>query len=312
MNEPRYKWNDEFKFSAEEMDMIEKINKFLTRPLSPRWIYYGLFDTPDAKQQRFLIQVLNKARKDRRELIKRDLVTDDTRKPIKWQCNDSLNDFIQGLNYTRNIWVDQPIYIEVWMEDEASLQAIRRSPKEILQEYMTNARYCKGFNSIGAMWQSYKEFKKLNKPILILYYGDLNPSGWAIPVVIVRQFQEMGLDIELKRRALNPNQLADLDIPEYTKFSADPRRKEFNQIFGYEHFEEAGETQFRDERTGKTKNGKEHLNIDLEKIPIEDFEEILIQDIADHIDMDANEISNDLERDEHMELRRIKNKYRDR
>lgn len=294
MKPPKYPWNVEYNYKPEELELIERINAVLTRPLSPRWIYYGIFDIPDAKQQKLLSTVLGKARKDSRQLIKRDMVTDDTRNPTIWKKADDIWTFLKELHYMRDYWQGQPVYHEVWMEDQASLESVKRSPKKILQKYRMNARYCKGFNSIGAMWQAYKGddfdkgFKDINKPIKILYYGDLNPSGWAIPEIIVRQFEEMGLDIELKRMALNPEQLKELDIPTFTKISGDPRRKEFNSIFGYDDWESEPEQSYKDPVTGKIKKGKKHLNIDLEKIPPDVFENMLDKDIKESIDMNIH------------------------
>jgi len=306
MKPPQYEWNGIFKFSEEEEELIERINAFLTRPLSPRWIYYGLFDIPDAKKQRMLNKVLNNARKDIRQLINRDMVADDTRTPTIWSANRNLTEFIAELTYFRDIWQDQPEYIEVWMEDQASLEAVKRSPDRIIQRYRINARYCKGFNSIGAMWSAYKFFGEINKPIKILYYGDLNPSGWAIPIIIVRQFEEMELDITLNRIALNADQLEKYRLPAFTKISGDPRRKEFNETFGFEEWEAEPLQPYIDEKTGNTKHGKKHLNIDLEKIPVETFESLLEEDIREHIDLDVFDKSREKEREEDERLNRLK------
>jgi len=306
MNPPQYEWNGIFSFSEEEMELIKQINGFLTRPLSPRWIYYGIFDIPDAKKQRVLNKVLNKARKDRRQLINRDLVTDDTRTPTIWQANKNLSEFIAELTYMRDFWQDQPEYVEVWMEDQASLEAVKKSPDHILQRYRINARYCKGFNSIGAMWVAYNFFKEISTPIKILYYGDLNPSGWAIPIIIVRQFEEMGLDITLERLALNADQLEKYHLPSFTKISGDPRRREFNETFGFEEWEAKPLQPYVDEKTGKTKLGKKHLNVDLEKIPVETFESLLEEDIKQHLDLGAFDESREKERVEDERLNMLK------
>lgn len=308
MNPPKYPWNVEYKYKQDELDLIKRINAVLTRPLSPRWIYYGIFDIPDAEKQKLLSIVLGKARKDSRQLIKRDMVTDDTRKPTTWKSDSDLWTFLTELYYMRDYWQNQPIYHEVWMEDQASLESVKRSPKRILQKYRMNARYCKGFNSIGAMWQAYNGddyldgFKDIEKPIRILYYGDLNPSGWAIPEIIIRQFKEMGLDIELKRMALNPDQLDKYNIPKFTKISGDPRRKEFNFIFGYDDWENESKQSYKDPITGKIKHGKKHLNIDLEKIPPEIFEEMLDKDIKESIDMNRHNQAKEIEEKERDKL----------
>jgi len=306
MNPPQYEWNGIFRFTEEEKELIGRINSFLTRPLSPRWIYYGLFDIPDAKQQKKLNNILNKARKDERQLINRDLVTDDTRSPTIWSSHLNLAEFVLELRYFRDIWQNQPRYMEIWMEDQASLEAVIKSPRHLLQKYRFNVRYCKGFNSIGAMWNAFKFFEEIDKPATILYYGDLNPSGWAIPIIIVRQFKEMGLDISLERLALNPDQLKEYNISSYTKISGDPRRKEFNKTFGFEQWEAEPLQPYMDEKTGKVKQGKKHLNIDLEKMPIDDLETLLEKNIVEHLDMDAFEESLEIEREEDERLDQIK------
>jgi hypothetical protein len=284
----RYPWEKEYKFSDEDMEMIDRINAFLTQPRSPRWIYYAVFDAPDAKKQRYLSErILNRARKDRRELISRDMVTDDTRSPTIWRTNEDLEEFVRELEYTRDVWQNQPEYLEVWMEDQASLNSVKLSPRRILQKWRMNARFCKGFNSVSAMWNAYKYFKSFEKPVRILYYGDLNPSGWAVPIIVVRQFKELGLDIALERLTLNPPQLDEFDIEAFTKISADPRRPEFNRTFGYDAWENEPDQEYRDENTGKIKLGKRHLNIDMEKIPPDAFEDMLDRDIMEWIDYGA-------------------------
>ncbi len=286
MNKPKWAWNSEFKYNEKEKDLIKKIKKFLDRPLSPRWIYYSLYAEPDAKKQKELGGILNKARKDKREILDRDLIVDDTRTPTIWASYSDPYEFFDAIkdSYTKNIWDNQPEYVEVWIEDQASAEAVKRSPRRILQNYRVNVRATKGFNSLGAVWETYKYLKEINRPIKILYFGDLNPSGWAIPIILVRQFKELGLKIELKRIALNPNQLKKYKIPFYTKISGDPRRKEFNNIFGYDDWEAEPLQEYKDQTTGKIKKGKRHLNIDLEKIPVKDFEDMLEQSIKDNID----------------------------
>jgi len=287
MKKPKWEWNAEFKYNEREKELLEKIKKFLDRPLSPRWIYYGLFDEPNAKNQRELNNILNKARKDKREILNRNLIVDDTRTPTIWQSYEDTTEFFNAVkdNYTKNIWNNQPNYTEIWIEDQASAEAIKRSPRHILQHYRVNVRATKGFNSLGAIWEAYKYLKEIEKPIVILYFGDLNPSGWAIPIILVRQFQELGLDIELKRIGLNPEQLKEYNLPTFTKISGDPRRKEFNNIFGYENWEQEPEQEYKDEKTGKIKTGKKHLNIDLEKIPVKQFEDLLEKAIKNNLDL---------------------------
>jgi hypothetical protein len=93
-----------------------------------------------------------------------------------------------------------------------------------------------------------------------------------------------------------------LGIPAYTKVSGDPRRKEFNELFGYGEWEAKELQPYRDEHTGKTKWGKEHLNVDLEKIPIDTFESMLDTDIRALIDLNAYRVSIEREKEEDKRL----------
>jgi len=304
MKEPKWAWNKEFKYSEKELKLIADITKFLDRPLSPRWIYYGLYDEPNAKQMKELNNILNKGRKDKRELFDRNMIVDDTRTPTIWTSYYNTKYFYDVVKdtYSRNIWKDQPRYVEIWIEDQASAEAIKRSPRSILQKYRINVRATKGFNSLGAVWDAYKYLKKVDKPIVILYFGDLNPSGWAIPIILVRQFQELGLKIELKRIGLNPEQLKEFNIPSFTKISGDPRRKEFNTIFGYDEWEQEPLQEYLDENTKKWKKGKKHLNIDLEKIPVDIFETLMEDSIKNNLDMDAFDFTMNQEDEDIVEI----------
>lgn len=310
MKEPKWAWNKEFKYNDKEKELLESIKKFLDRPLSPRWIYYGLYDEPNAKQMKELNNILNKSRKDKNKILDRDMIVDDTRTPTIWKSYIDASNFLERIKnqYTKDIWNNQPEYVEVWIEDQASAEAVKRSPRHILQRFRINVRATKGFNSLGAVWEAYKYLNEMDKPIKILYFGDLNPSGWAIPIILVRQFQELGLNIELKRIGLNPEQLSQFNIPAFTKISGDPRRAEFNKIFGYEEWEKEPLQKYLDEKTKKWKEGKKHLNIDLEKIPIKQFEDLLEESIKENIDLDNFQAIMD---EEDFEIEEIKKKLGD-
>lgn len=62
----------------------------------------------------------------------------------------------------------------------------------------------------------------------MLYFGDYDPSGCNIPESIVENLYNMGVDVELKRIALNPEQIKKLNLPSVPPKRTDSRTKSWN------------------------------------------------------------------------------------
>lgn len=75
--------------------------------------------------------------------------------------------------YRRNVWEDQPSYVEVWLEKDA-LSGIF---SDITEEYGVTLVVGRGYNSWSAYKKAVDRFIKMNKPVSILYFGDFDPSG---------------------------------------------------------------------------------------------------------------------------------------
>jgi len=114
--------------------------------------------------------------------------------------------------YRLNRWSNQDNYIEVWIEKKA-LQGVFETPCLLMDVGLAP---CKGYPSITFLNDASKRFDDAQidgKKIIILYFGDYDPSGEDIPRSIKANLSRMGLDVEVKRIALHPEQISAMGLP---------------------------------------------------------------------------------------------------
>jgi hypothetical protein len=95
--------------------------------------------------------------------------------PAEYFC-----DLISGINQPQlDIWEDQDSYVELWVEKEALLPLLEK----IGERWRISTFPLKGFASKQKLYESYKHLeskKREGKRCVILYMGDLDPSGMGI------------------------------------------------------------------------------------------------------------------------------------
>ncbi len=130
--------------------------------------------------------------------------------------------------YFKNRWENQPIYTEVFIEKKA-LQGLF---EPICDKWDVALNPCKGYPSLTFINNAVQRFKCVeNKEIIILYFGDYDPSGEDIPRSIEVNFKKLGCDnIEVKRIALNKKQVMDLNLPPAPKKVTDSRSAKWNGL----------------------------------------------------------------------------------
>lgn len=115
-------------------------------------------------------------------------------------------------SYHLNKWSNQKVYIEVWIEKKA-LQGVFEMPCMMAGVGLCP---CKGYPSITFLNDAMKRFRQAinnGKEAIMLYYGDYDSSGSDIPRSIQENLGKLGVDIEVKRMALNPDQISALGLP---------------------------------------------------------------------------------------------------
>lgn len=113
--------------------------------------------------------------------------------------------------YSLNRWSNQPIYLEVWVEKKA-IQGVFERP--CLYNGVGLAP-CKGYPSLTFLNEARERFEKAideGKTPLILYYGDYDPSGKDIPRSLQENLYRMGVEVEVRPMALNPDQIKNLGL----------------------------------------------------------------------------------------------------
>lgn len=120
----------------------------------------------------------------------------------------------------------QPCYVEVWVEKKA-LHSIF---EPICNEWSTNLVVGKGYSSVTFLYEASQRFEAIGIPIVILYFGDFDPTGLDIFRHLQEKIQfwcQKKLDISFKRPALTETQIKKYNlIPAPAKIT-DSRTKKF-------------------------------------------------------------------------------------
>ncbi len=181
-------------------------------PASLRQIFYtlvGLVLQKTDEQYNKLSRILVDAR--RRGDVPWEWIVDRgriTHRVAQW---DSIFDYADPQTYRRNVWATQPRLIEAWMEADASSGIV----DPVLDRYGVSLTVSHGFDSWSAIYDAAKRYADWDngRLVTVLHFGDLDPSGKAIPVSLKERFQERGCDPEIIRVALTPELVGKYNIP---------------------------------------------------------------------------------------------------
>lgn len=134
-----------------------------------------------------------------------------------------------------DIWEDTDYYFEVWVEKEGITPLF----EQIKYEYQISVFPIRGYPSYTWLKDSIYRFKeKINngKQVILLYFGDLDPSGWHIFEHIKNKLNKK-LNIEIKRVLINPEQIKSLNLIPIPGKEKDPRSKNFEKLQQQKQFE---------------------------------------------------------------------------
>lgn len=139
--------------------------------------------------------------------------------------------------YRENLWADQPYVPEVWIEKDALVGVIERVCEEHGVPYLA----CRGYLSQSEAYDAGKRFRDIysgGREPIILHLGDHDPSG----LDMTRDMQERlsmfaGMHIEVRRLALNMDQIQQYDPPPNPAKDTDARFVGYEEEFGDESWE---------------------------------------------------------------------------
>jgi hypothetical protein len=249
------------KFNAQHQEIVRQANEIIERyaaqgyDLTLRQLYYqfvagDLFpeswrsaatgSTNNEQSYKKLGSILSDAR--RAGLVDWNRIVDRTRimrEPPTWPGPESIVRACAA-QFNVDLWDGQPSRVEVWIEKDALVGVLEVACREWQCPYFS----CRGYTSDSAVWVAARRMMDTangGQKVLILHLGDHDPSGIDMTRDIRERVElfagKAHLDIEVKRIALNMNQVEEYNPPPNPAKETDSRYAEYRERFGEESWE---------------------------------------------------------------------------
>jgi hypothetical protein len=107
-----------------------------------------------------------------------------------------------------NLWHNQPYYVELWIEKDALVTLFA----PVARKWQVMLFPSRGYTSLTKIEEArvrFGEMSRKGRKVVVLYAGDLDPSGWGIYENINNKLSAGG-SVVVERIALNPDQVGNL------------------------------------------------------------------------------------------------------
>ena len=163
-------------------------------------------------------------------------IEDRTRSVEAWLIEEDTKNVFKDIEYNIacDFWADQSTYVEVWVEKEA-LSSVIRKP---CRRYSVPLLACKGYLSSSEAWRSAKRFEKAideGYRCVLIHLGDHDPSGLDMTddnKHRIHTYSHSMDDIEVRRIALNMNQVERYEPPPNPTKITDSRANKYISQYG--------------------------------------------------------------------------------
>lgn len=139
--------------------------------------------------------------------------------------------------YFEDLWDDQPRRIEVWIEKEALIDVAGRACRNMRVAHFA----CKGYVSVSEMREAgvrLQEHRDAGREPLILHLGDHDPSGIDMTRDIRERLEMFSRGpVEVKRIALNMDQVEQYNPPPNPAKVTDSRARDYIETYGTSSWE---------------------------------------------------------------------------
>ncbi|MCZ7577023.1 MAG: hypothetical protein M5U18_08295 [Dehalococcoidia bacterium] len=121
-------------------------------------------------------------------------MTDNTRWQRKTPRSSSLEETLEetATFYRREIWDNQPEYVEIWSEKDAISGVIL----PVTNGWHVPLMVTRGYPSLSFMYESAQSMLAAGRRVHVGYLGDLDPSGVDIRRNVERRLREFGAGID--------------------------------------------------------------------------------------------------------------------
>jgi hypothetical protein len=166
-------------------------------------------------------------------LVDWDSIVDRTRRVISrssWASPHGIIDSVYD-SYHLSRWTTQNYWPEVWVEKEALAGVF----EDICRQYDLPLFCCRGYGSQSAYWRAAQRLarkKEQGYEPVILHFGDHDPSGIDMTRDIDSRLAVFKCPVEVRRLALNMDQIQQYDPPPNPAKKSDARFNSYCQQFG--------------------------------------------------------------------------------
>jgi len=163
-------------------------------------------------------------------------VTRSLRDLAHWDSPESIIDAVAD-QYRTNRWAQQSYHVEVWIEKDALLGAVQGVCQGNDVPYFS----CRGYTSQTAMWEAAQRLnrikREMSQELVIIHLGDHDPSGIDMTRDIAGRLEVFGCYPEVRRIALNMDQVEQYSPPPNPAKLTDSRSGTYIEEFGDESWE---------------------------------------------------------------------------
>ncbi len=237
----------DFNFKPDTLAMIIKANAIIKElrdagyTLTLRQLYYQLVsrDIIPNKQSAYkqLGSILNDARLA--GMTDWSAIEDRTRNLEHVSHWDSPSDIIESAASSFRIdkWATQENRVEVWVEKDALVGVLEKACRELDVAWFS----CRGYTSQSELYVAGKRlagYAKSGQRPVVIHLGDHDPSGIDMTRDITDRVSMLGrTDIEVRRIALNMDQVEQYEPPPNPAKITDSRFEGYQRIHGDESWE---------------------------------------------------------------------------
>lgn len=224
---------------AEVAELREALYEIVeeNQPATVRGVFYlaetaGLVPKDDTKGYRPVQRELLKMRRE--GLIPWGWITDGSRSRFGHHRYGGLEAYARQVaaNYRRDYWYSSPEYVELWIEKEALRGVIA---PVVIDEFGLDLYVTKGQPSVSYLYDAAEDIALDGRPTHVYVLHDWDPGGLRIFDRIRQEltgFVGEKAEVHVRRLALTPHQIAELELPTRPGKEKDPNMAEFTRRFG--------------------------------------------------------------------------------
>lgn len=200
------------------------------KPMTCRQMFYqlvsrGVITKLETEYKGTVIRLLVDMRVNR--TIPFDWIADNTRWVRKRNSYSGIGELLDDMQsmYRRDLWRNQPTYVEIWLEKDALAGVL----VDVTYEWDVPLMVSRGYPSVTYLQSAAIALAAQGKPCHLYHFGDHDPSGVDITANIERRLRQFApdADIHFERIAVTPKQIKKWKLPTRPTKTTDTRSGSF-------------------------------------------------------------------------------------